>query len=202
MKKLLIFCLSSICLLLARENPFIDYKEVLNSKIINLDEFQDRAFNFESTIRILNEISFTFTNLDGSVETKTVKINKMVDWHDTYKLLRISQRPKEISAFLSIKTPSDEQKDLLKIELKEKELKIYTKDALLRDLSAQNPSVIMLDFKHPLTFLEKTAVLKNPPYKKIEFSSNKEFYRVKIYLDGKYGYELVRSAGEYIINLL
>lgn len=195
--------------LFGRENPFEDTKDVMNSQIISLKKFIQKDVRFPSTARILNEISFTYTNLDGSVSTKSVKIDKMINWHDSFEVLRKLSKDQPGDVLISVKIPPDpltkqneqDAKELLKIKLQGYKIIILTDDDLMRNLSVQNPSVIMLDFKHSLKYLFKVSKLKKPPFTKLEFSSYKNFYRIKIFLDGKYGYKLVKGSNKYIITL-
>lgn len=41
-----------------------------------------------SNARVLKSVSFNYINLDGSEEVLNVDINKSIDWHDTYTLVR------------------------------------------------------------------------------------------------------------------
>lgn len=207
-KLLLLFVLFAS--LFSRENPFEDINSVMDSKIQSLKPFKEELFHFESSARILNTITFAYTNLDGSIGQKTISVEKLINWHDLFKLSRIDPIKEPTHALISIKIPQAASNidgikplptELLKLSLDGYEASIFTKDELLRVLSTQNPSVIYLDFKHKQRYFYQVKRLDNPPFRKIEFSSHLDFYRIKIFLDGKYGYKILKGNGQYTLTL-
>ncbi len=194
----------------ARENPF---QAVISSgdtgKTTHIKEkmksFSSTSVNLPSTARILKDIEFHFQNLDGSVESKKVKIEKKVDWHerlvikklnDTTTLSikpKIKSEPKKIELinFLNIVGFSIDGKSLL----------IKTKDRKIRDFLVTNPSKIVVDFQRELSFYTKVYALKTEYFSSITIGKHSGYYRVAIELDGKYLYEKQRVKDGYVFRL-
>jgi len=136
--------------LFARENPFVPLK---SSKDIGeatsikdtRKEFVAQSITLPSSARILKSMELHYQNLDGSIESKVVLIDKNIDWHDELVLQKLQDKPVMQEPMPSIS--DEEEQSEAKIEIKksvnfqnrltidfiENNLWIKTKDKKLRD---------------------------------------------------------------------
>lgn len=201
----------------ADENPF---NAEQNVSIITPPPFQRGDVKFNSSARILKSISFHYINLDGTEDTLNLDINKSIDWHDTYTLTR-SKSP-EASKILDVSVtipqgnsnndanlskdfelPSQTGKidTLLTYTSYKDKMKINTNNELIADFSIGNPSKIVLDFKSEKIAPSKIIRIKDSLFKRIDFGSHNGYYRLVLYLDGKYHYKIEKDTSGYLINL-
>ncbi|EAL56128.1 probable periplasmic protein Cj1670c [Campylobacter coli RM2228] len=185
-------------------------------------DFQKEDIKFNSNARVLKSVSFNYINLDGSEEVLNVDINKSIDWHDTYTLVRtkspdpskvfdvsvtIPERndsKKESNGTANIEIPLQVDKiyDFISYAVYKNKIKLNTSDELISDFSIGNPSKIVVDFKSDLVNPTKNIRISNSLFKRIDFGSHKGYYRLVIYLDGNYNYNIQKDATGYMINLL
>ena len=216
--KILLICLILLNILNADENPF---QSEQNLSIITPPNFQKDEVKFNSNARILKSVTFNYINLDGSENAITLDINKSIDWHDTYIITR--QNNPNPSKILDVSVTIPEKNDLsaesnasLDLELPEQTGKIYdfiayttyknkiklnTNDEIISDFSIGNPSKIIVDFKSNAIALTKNIRLNHSLFKRIDFGSHKGYYRLVIYLDGKYNYNIQKDSSGYLISL-
>ena len=200
----------------AKVNPFSAEE---NASIIMPQPFQRSDVKFNSSARILKGVSFHYVNLDGTEDTLNLDINKSIDWHDTYTLTR-SKSP-EASKILdvSVTIPKNNASDanssrdfelpaqmgkidtLLTYTSYKNKIKINTDSDLIADFSIGNPSKIVLDFKSDKIAPSKIIRLKDSLFKRIDFGSHNGYYRLVLYLDGKYNYKIERENNAYIVNI-
>jgi hypothetical protein len=86
LKKLYISFILIFTTIEARENPFFPSHDeenipIATNKIINFEPLKKISMDLPDSARILQEVSFRYQNLDGSIDTKILKIDKSVDWH-------------------------------------------------------------------------------------------------------------------------
>ncbi|MCX2682604.1 AMIN domain-containing protein [Campylobacter sp. MIT 21-1685] len=205
-----------ILMLYANENPF---KMETKNQIVLPEIFERKTVKFNSEARILKSISFHYINLDGNEAVLNIDINKSIDWHDSYTLLR-TKTPEASKIFdVSVTIPeknSSNTESLTNIEIPTQTGKIYdfisyttyknkiklsTTDEIISDFSIGNPSKIVIDFKSNQINLTKNIRLYNSLFKRINFGSHKGYYRLVIYLDGKYDYRIQKDSTGYMINL-
>ncbi len=194
MIKFLIFLILIFISLDARENPFFpskgekDISQTSNS-VSTMEPLKTAKFSLPSNARSLESITVNYKNFDGSSDSKTVQINRSIDWHSS---IFISQ--KDISAQLRFKkVASIKYASFLTLD---KQLKIVTKDKLIRNFLLVKPHRIVLDFKRD-TYLKayEKKIYKNI-FKKIRVGNHKGYYRVVIELDGyyKYSYKMISNG--------
>lgn len=218
--KILLVLFALIGILKAEDNPF--EKEQNESKNIVLPEmFQKEEVKFNSNARILKSITFKYINLDGSEEKINLDINKTIDWHDSYVISRAkTPEPSKIldvsvtipeknssntelnnSINIEIPTQSSEIYDFIAYTTYKNKIKFSTNDEMISNFSIGNPSKIVIDFKSNTTSPTKNIKLKDSLFKRIDFGSHKGYYRLVIYLDGKYNYNIQKDSNGYLINL-
>ncbi len=208
-----------ISLLYAEENPF---KTEKNVTLVSPPDFQKEEFKFNSSARILKSIVFNYINLDGSEEKLNIDVNKSIDWHDTYivarfkspdpsKILDVSvtipeknSSNQESSTIANVEMPLQFAKiyDFISYALYKNKIKLNTSDEMISDFSVGNPSKIILDFRSNSINPTKNIRLRDSIFKRIDFGSHKGYYRLVIYLDGIYNYNIQKDATGYMVNLL
>ncbi|MBZ7936017.1 AMIN domain-containing protein [Campylobacter sp. B0100352/1] len=214
--RILTIFLIFISFLNADENPFkVEKKE----KMIVPQEFQERTFKFNSDARILKSITFHYVKADGSEDKLNVDINKSVNWHDSYVLTH-SKTPEpskilDVSVTIPQNTSQETNKttevdiplqiakiyDFISYTVYKNKIKLNTQDDLISDFSVGNPSKIIIDFKSTAIYPTKNIRLKNSIFKRIDFGSHKGYYRLVIYLDGVYNYEIQKDSTGYMVHL-
>ncbi len=204
MRILYFFILLKI-VLFARENPFFPINEsntpsYTTNKIKKIQPFTKASIELPNSARILQKISITFINLDGSQETKTISINKKIDWHYS---LDIIQKTKPLQTDISQKKIKFKKIGSLKFIsffTSYKKLKIQTQDKLIRNFKIVDPDRIVLDFKKELNF-RSYQFHCNQIFKKIRIGNHDGYYRVVLELDGKYTYTIKKTDFGYLLIL-
>lgn len=206
-------------LLYADENPF---KTDQNLSLMAQPEFQKEEVKFNSSARILKSITFNYINLDGSEDKIDLDVNKSIDWHDTYTISRLkspdpskvldvsvtiperNNSKQELNSTANVEIPLQVAKiyDFISYAVYKNKIKLNTNDEMITDFSVGNPSKIVVDFKSGLISPTKNIRLSNSIFKRIDFGSHKGYYRLVIYLDGTYSYNIQKDASGYMINLL
>ncbi len=199
MIKFLILQFLLLSILDARENPFfpskgekdITYSSNLTTSI---EPLKKATIFLPPKARSIESITINYKNFDGSLDSKTVELHNAVDWHQPIYIFQkdrtVSKRFKKIA---SIKYASFYTLD--------KQLKIITKDRLIRNFLLVKPHRIVLDFKRD-TYLK--AYFKTNPkniFKKIKVGNHQGYYRVVLELDGYYKYSYKKISNGYIIQL-
>lgn len=208
-----------VVLLSAEENPF---KSEQNVSMVAPPDFQKEDIKFNSNARVLKSVTFNYINLDGSEDKLNVDINKSIDWHDTYVISRFkspdpskvldvsvtipeqnsSQKESNNTANIEIPLQVDKIYDFISYAVYKNKIKLNTNNELISDFSVGNPSKIVVDFKSDTISPTKNIRIINSIFKRIDFGSHKGYYRLVIYLDGAYSYNIQKDATGYMINLL
>ena len=211
-KFLIVIVLVSLSLV-ARENPFFpsdteeDIPFTTNKEITKLP-LKRVAITLPSTARILESVTIRYKNLDGSIVEKNEEIGNSIDWHLP---LFISQNIAESSSQKTLKPQKKIKKKytellslkFLSIATTKREIKITTKDRLIRDFLLTSPHRIVCDFKRDIDMrsLEK-KMKKNSSIKSLRIGNHKGYYRVVIELDGHYNYQVSEGKNSYEFILL
>jgi len=87
-----------------------------------------------------------------------------------------------------------------KFEVKDKTMKIVTKDKQARHFMLIRPNRIVIDFKRQIGFSTKRFDISKTPFKELKIGKHNDFYRVVIALDDDYRYKLKRVADGYEIE--
>lgn len=195
------FYLSLLLLLplIARENPFFATDAAKNEKITsNIPDTKPPLSSVNYTLpdqaRILKEVTFTIQNLDGSIETRKMQIDKSVDWH---KSLTISQTNSAPTAHSNAESASSADFGFIRFDTKGKRLAIKTQNPLIRHFVLSDPNRIVLDFKSDAVFNASQKQLSASPYVTVSVGNHGKFIRATIILDGRYSYVL-NKTGELI----
>ena len=198
MRLFFIFFLFSISLF-ARENPFFpvessDETPMTSNKIENIPPLQRATISLPSSARVVESIRVTYKNLDGSIASKEIELGNAIDWHlplfisQNYNLIE-NETPKKVQKKENKAFHKVIALDFISFYLRDKELKIVTKDRMLRDFLLVKPHRIVCDFKRDTDLGSYIKKLKKYPFfKEIRVGTHKDYYRVVIELDGFYQY--------------
>ena len=191
--------------LAARENPFFPANsssglQYTTNEIEKIPPFRSVSIKLPSSVRILKSVTLTCENLDGSIMTKEIPINKTVDWHNSIVVMqraKTSQAKKRAQRkrFQKIAALS-----FISFYASDKTLKIATKDKLLRKFKLVKPDRIVLDFKRESDF-RTYSFDGSALFKKITIGNHKGYYRVVIELDGRYAFSVHPYKNGYILKV-
>lgn len=215
MRKIFIFIVLFLTTmtLMARENPFeaINGTEMTGKAIYKKDtreNFTNAKVKLPSSARILKKVELSFQNIDGSIETKSVKIDKKIDWHDELVLKKVNEIDENMALPLEMAQKVEPKKkteinfkDALLLSIEGKNLFIKTDDVKIRDFMVTNPNKIVIDLKKELSFYTKVYKLKTKFFKVITIGKHAGYYRVAVELDGKYLYDIQKAEDGYLISL-
>lgn len=205
----------------AQDNPFVPPQPIDEAAIFNDFERKDVVFN--SDARLLKSISITYVTLDGSEKTISLDINQSLDWHNIYAFVK-TKSPQttpvldvsvttpeqfnlagEKNASLSVEIPNDNGKldEFISFASYKKKIKFITQDEIIGHFAVGNPSKIIIDFERNVSFKTKNLRLKiGTAFKQLTLGAHKGYYRLVIYLDGKYNYKIQKDDSGYVILLV
>lgn len=209
----------------------INDTDMIASNNINNDgkEFQTQVIKFPSDARELVKAVFYYKSIDGSIQEKIVDINASFNRHDEFILKKEPKPIKSSSKILdvSVTTQKNDKKSkeiidetsnnlpniepplhsfnfmkLIKFDIYPMKINIFTKDKMVRNFIIDRPNKIVMDFRKFKTgFGTKTFKINKGIIKKIVFGSHDTFYRVVIWLDGNYHYNIRQSDSGYTMIL-
>ncbi len=209
MIKIFVISLILVFSLQARQNPFFpsvgeqDLTQTSN-KDTSVPLLKRAAIKLPSRARILKKVSVTYKSLDGSIETKSIDLNKAVDWHLP---IFISQSMGEVSTKeIPKKQKKINYKQIFKSKYlsfykNSKELKIITNDKIIRNFLLASPHRIVIDFKRSTNLKSITKNIDKSIFKKISLGTHKDYYRAVVELDGKYRYKMHKISNGYLFKL-
>lgn len=183
----------------ARDNPFFPAEGIKNlpissNKIKSFTPLQRVALNLPGSARIVKEVTIRYQNLDGSIASKSILLDRSVDWHLP---IFISQNfiSDENTISTIQKTPEKKYEKIVDFGVAAfyqsgSSMKIETADRLIRHFMVVEPHRIVMDFKKVADFRSKTKKISGTPYKKIRIGNHSGYYRVVIELDGQYHYTI------------
>jgi hypothetical protein len=189
----IIFISLFLYILNARENPFINSQAKVNisTNIVKREEsLEAEKIFFPKSARVLINVQLNYKNVDGSIGSKEVDINKYIDWH---KAVVITQTDVEKTKKEKRKTVSSRiifsygaPKNFIWIAQKGKQIHITSENKMLRNFILTEPYRLVLDFKRDSNFLTYTKVIKSPPITKIILGNHENYYRIVIEFDTNY----------------
>lgn len=178
-----------------RDNPFFTTNPSQTQKITsnlpdNRPPLGTVPYNFPDQSRIIKEITFTVQNLDGSIETQKIELDRTIDWH---KPILITQGKSSVVENDSMKSSSADFGPI-KIETRGKRLSLTSSAQVVRHFALTSPNRIVLDFDDDRSFTKIEKMLSSPPYLSVSVGNHGKFIRAIITLDGRYGYVLKKSG--------
>jgi len=196
-----------ISFLSARENPFFAAKgekdmDFTSNQKENILPLKQVSMTLPDQARVIKAITVKYQNLDGSFGTKTIQLQNKIDWHLP---LFISQNyDSDETTQAKIKKPIFQKITTMKYAtffIANKTLKVKTKNKLLRNFLLVHPHRIILDFSKKSDVKNKTQIVKNSVFQKIQIGNHTNYFRAVITLDGYYKYHLEKKDDAIIIKL-
>jgi len=178
-------------MLFSRDNPFTPVISPQNNLTIKPKYFQKAKIYLGKDARILKKIVFVYQNVNGDEKNYTVYIDKNIDFHSPIIILHKKEN------FPIIK----EDFKVLKFIVKNKKIFIKTKDKLIRNFFLLSPFRLVLDFKKESDFPTIKKSFTDSFVKKIIIGAHGNFYRVVIYLDTKYLYNIQKEKTGVVIEI-
>jgi len=208
--RILLIMLFLLITLNARENPFFPTEGEVDIPLTSTKDMSSPALKratitLPSQARILQKVTIEFKNLDGSIESKTIKLNNSIDWHlpifisQSYSVINESVAPniKEIPTSFE-KIASVKYATFLSSE---KILKIVTKDKIIRNFLLVNPHRIVIDFQRDTSLKSYTKKVDKNIFSLIRVGNHSGYYRAVVELDGLYRYTMQKVSDGYIFTL-
>lgn len=191
MNKALIFSAVLSCTLIARENPFFSSEEsatmpISSNQVAHQPPLTSMTYNFPDQARILKEATFTFQNVDGSLETRKLQIDQSIDWHKPLVLLQNGTEKHIAIAGSTLKESGSVNSGFIQSKISGNRISLITKDPILRSFSLGDPSSIIVDFSHTSIFTPYEKTLDSSPFAKLKVTKHGKFARAIITLDGRY----------------
>lgn len=197
MKKIFFMFYLLFIVLYARDNPFeplLSPKESSHKPSDdNRNYFENFDFKLPSTARILKNITVTYQNIDGSLQTQTLDIDQNIDWHYP---LRISQQ----NALLNDQAKYYVVKPF-EFFIKNNELYIHTTDKIQRNFVLPDPYRIIIDIDRKDKNINEALNINRKYFTKISIGTHNNFYRIVITLDGQYQYKITQENDYYVLSL-
>jgi len=170
--------------LFARLNPFEPVVKPQNEIILKPSYFKQKKVYLQKDARILKKVIFVYQSVSGDIKQKVVDINKHVDFHKPILIIHNPAKfPLKELNFLN----------LFKLYIKNKTILIATKDRLIRHFFLVRPFRIVLDFQRDADFLTVKKLVSNSYVKKVVVGNHEGYYRVVIYFDAKYMYNVKKT---------
>lgn len=171
----------------ARENPFFNANETASRAVTSnvpdkIPPLINESFVLPNEARVLKEVTFTIQNLDGSIETRKMVVDKSIDWH---KSVVISQS-QAVQAVNTSKAAASADFGFIRFSTSGKRLTVRTSDAVIRNFTLSDPDRIVIDFKHSASFVTAEKMLNSAPFKSVTLGNHGKFLRATIALDGRY----------------
>lgn len=190
----------------ARENPFfpsesVDLPQTTANVIAAYPPLKRVAMTFPDQARVLEEVSITYKNLDGTLETQKLQVQQSIDWHLPLFISQ-SYTPQQSSAPLKNGQNETVQFQFISLHVSQNSLEVMTKDRLIRHFLMVSPHRIVLDFEREADFLSYEKALSTLPFKQIRLGNHKGYYRAVVTLDGRYRYTLEPTSNGVRITIL
>lgn len=185
--------------LIGRENPFFPTSDTL-AVTSNLPDSKplltSARYTLPDTARLLKEVTITFQHADGTIDTRTIEIDKSVDWHKPLIVMQGDSVASTSSGHL--KTYSSADFGFIRFDTKGKWMTVKTAAPVIRHFALSEPNRIVIDFKSSKIFSKRDTKLNAPPFLSVSVANHGTFGRASITLDGRYRYTL-KQTGETIV---
>ena len=207
MIKLLTLALLLSTLVSARENPFFPpagQKDLLSTtnKDLSAQPLKRAAISLPSSARTIQKVTVEFKNLDGSLQTRSIKLDNSVDWHlpifISQSIGKIQEKEVEEKNIVYEKLFSSKY---ISFSKDNKKLKINTKDKMIRSFLLAKPYRLVLDFKRDVSLKSQSRSFESKVFKKISLGTHRGYYRAVVLLDGQYRFKKFKENYGYRIKL-
>lgn len=187
---------------IARDNPFFSTDEnthlpASNNKFEKHPPLVSLGYHFPSQARVLKEASFTFQNLDGSIETRRIEIDQSIDWRNPLMLSQAHSN--NTSTEMASAKSSSADFGFIHFSSSLNRMTIAIKGPMIRYFTLSDPSSIVVDFQYIDLFTPLEKSLSASPFMKVKVANHGKFTRAIITLDGHYNCSATNSNQETII---
>ncbi|MGD9969980.1 MAG: AMIN domain-containing protein [Sulfuricurvum sp.] len=183
--------------LAARDNPFFPSSSQNMAVTSNTVDKEPPLTSFSYTlpdhVRILKEVTYTFQNVDGSIETQKVQIERGIDWHKALIISQGGHNPAITEQ--GSKRNATIEFDGFRLQAIGKALDIATPLEVSRHFLLTQPSRIVVDFKSNREFRKIEKEINSIPFRSASLESHGSYLRLSIVLDGRYRYSLTKQGG-------
>ncbi|EMH33333.1 hypothetical protein HMPREF1426_01384 [Helicobacter pylori GAM80Ai] len=195
--KKMIGLVAVLSVLLARDNPF---EPEINSKNLQGgfsgiydDYLKEIHVDLPTSARILKKITLTYQDIDGSIHSKVVGIDKNIDWH----------YPLKLSQHTLNQTPFKKRYQIQDFDflMANNTMILHSPYKILRSFVLVNPYRIVLDTQKGPLDIYQNMDLNQKFFSHIKVGTHKDYYRITLILDGKYRYLLEEKNGAYELKL-
>ncbi|MDP1785555.1 MAG: AMIN domain-containing protein [Sulfuricurvum sp.] len=189
MRRILYVSMILVSAAVARENPFFSTSEDLtmpasSNRVQHQPPLTSMTYSFPDQARVLKEATFTFQNVDGSLETRKLEIDQSIDWHNP--LILSQSGGQRTSSAPATRKSSHADCGFIQFIHSGNRISLITKDPMIRYFTLSDPSSIVIDFKHTGSFTPYAKTLLASPYTKVKVTNHGTFARAIITLDGNY----------------
>ena len=204
-KKVLLILIVSQIYLLARDNPFsptLNLDVTTNNTVDEIPYFQKTTTTLPSTARILKKIKIEYQNIDGSVNSKEIVVDKKIDWHNQIEIIQRGNEEKGSGLFgYYFKKLKLSNTDKIKIKYAKQAIYILTNDEKIRDLMVVSPYRIVIDFDGRSTFASKRVDIKNSFFTRCTIGNHDAYYRLVLEIDSYYDYKITKKDDGYLVEI-
>ncbi len=199
MKPFLLIPFLLLSSLAARENPFFpasDLQNVTSNVSDAKPSLSPISYPIPDQARILQEVTVTFQNVDGTIESRVIEIDKSIDWRKPLVLSQgnISSSPRTETS----KNASAADFGFIRFDTKGKWMTIKTDVPPMRHFVLSEPNRIVIDFKPSRIFKNDKAFFNASPFVSVAVANHGKFGRATITLDGRYECTL-KQTGDTIV---
>lgn len=216
MEKFLLIAFVLVLSLNARENPFFPPKGEKDIPFTSNEQkiippLKRATLELPSHARVLESVTVSFKNLDGSLESKTIQLDNSVDWHLPIFISQsyeaddksvVKEMPQKVTPQKEMDYKEIAGIKFIKFFESQKYLKVVTDDKMLRNFLLVQPHRIVMDFKRESDLKSYTKKIKEGTFTKVRIGNHDGYYRVVIELDGYYRYHIKDTQEGYILKLI
>jgi hypothetical protein len=176
---------------------------ITSNQIAKYQPLDRVAISLPDYARVLEEVTISYKNLDGSIQKKSIQINRAVDWHIPLFISQsyMSSQEKKDKSIKKKSTSRLIDFKFIDFKISKKEILIRTKDSMIRKFLLVNPHRIVLDFRREANFLSYKKKLNTLPFTMLRMGNHDGYYRVVINLDGRYHYNIDSNNSGYKITI-
>jgi len=196
----------------ARENPFFPSKgendiPYTSNKVKSAIPLKQSSITLPSSARIIKKVTVEYENLDASIGKQSIELDNSVDWHlpifisQNYSQTQTKTQTQKIKKKKIIKYKEIASVKYVKFLASQENLKVVTKDKIIRNFLLVNPHRIVLDFKRDTNLKSYTKNNDKGIFCKIRVGNHKGYYRAVIELDGQYQYKMQKLSNGYSFKL-
>ena len=134
---------------------------------------------------MLKQVTLTIQNLDGSIDTQLIEVDRTIDWH---RPLVITQGAGDRVISSAHNSRADATIGSISVHTEGKRLSITSPYPLMRHFSLSQPNRIVFDFKNDKEFATVEKMLNAAPFLSLSVGTHGKFIRATVTLDGRYRY--------------